>query len=93
MSCSSCRGLRHEINVFGCQRGSLFKPGFNFKLHLYFPGGGWGCVGGWAWVVIIKLKTNLSSTGTGLPTGTELDKSGMLCYLQLTLSEPLEKVK
>ena len=26
---------------------------------------------GW-WVVIIKLKANLSSTGTGLPTGTEL---------------------
>ena len=28
----------------------------NFKLHLYFPG----------WMVIIKLKANLSSTGTGL---------------------------
>ena len=26
------------------------------------------------WVVIIKLKANLSSTGTGLPTGTELCK-------------------
>ena len=25
-------------------------------------------------VVIIKLKANLSSTGTGLPTGTELIK-------------------
>ena len=24
------------------------------------------------WVVIIKLKADLSSTGTGLPTGTEL---------------------
>ena len=31
----------------------------NFKLHLYFPGGG----GGWVGVVIIKLKANLSSTG------------------------------
>ena len=36
----------------------------NCKLDLYFPGGGW--------VVIIKVKANLSSTGTGLPTGTEL---------------------
>ena len=34
----------------------------NCKLDLYFPG----------WVVIIKVKANLSSTGTGLPTGTEL---------------------
>ena len=24
------------------------------------------------WVVMIKLKANISSTGTGLPTGTEL---------------------
>ena len=31
-----------------------------FKLHLYFPGGGGG------WVVIIKLKANLSSNWTGL---------------------------
>ena len=36
-----------------------------------FPGwGGW--VGGGGWVVLIKVKANLSSTGTGLPTGTEL---------------------
>ena len=28
-----------------------------------------GAVG---WVVIIKLRANLSSTGTGIPTGTEL---------------------
>ena len=27
-------------------------------------------IGGW--VVMIKLKANISSTGTGLPTGTEL---------------------
>ena len=40
----------------------------NFKLHLYFPGGG---VAGWGGV-IIKIKANLSSTGSGLPTGTEL---------------------
>ena len=26
------------------------------------------------WVVLIKVKANLSSTGTGLPTGTELGK-------------------
>ena len=26
------------------------------------------------WVVIIKFKANLSSTGTRLPTGTELGK-------------------
>ena len=37
----------------------------NCNLDLYFPG----------WVVIIKVKANLSSTGTGLPTGTELGKS------------------
>ena len=30
----------------------------NFKLHLYFSR--------WAGVVVIKLKANLSSTGTGL---------------------------
>ena len=41
----------------------------NYKLYLYFPG--W--VGG-GWVVIIKLKANLSLTGTRLPTGTELGK-------------------
>ena len=37
----------------------------NCNLDLYFPG----------WVVIIKVKANLSSTGTGLPTGTELGKN------------------
>ena len=42
----------------------------NFKLHLYFPRVGWVGVGGW--VVIVNLKVNLSSTDTGLPTGTEL---------------------
>ena len=36
----------------------------NFKLHLYFPG--WVGVGGGGWVVIIKLKANLSSNWTGL---------------------------
>ena len=44
----------------------------NCKLDLYFPG--WVGVGGGGWVVIIKVKANLSSTGTGLPTGTELGK-------------------
>ena len=42
------------------------------------PQQGWvGWVGelGWVGVVIVKLKANLSSTGTGLPTGTELGKS------------------
>ena len=37
----------------------------NCNLDLYFPG----------WVVIIKVKANLISTGTGLPTGTELGKN------------------
>ena len=46
----------------------------NCKLDLYFPGWGWGWVDGGGWVVIIKVKANLSSTGTGLPTGTELGK-------------------
>ena len=41
-----------------------------FKLHLYFPG--WVGVGGW--VVIIKLKANLSSNWTGL--GLDLDWTG-----------------
>ena len=35
-------------------------------------GMGWRLVGEGVWVVIIKLKANLSSTGTVLPTGTEL---------------------
>ena len=39
----------------------------NFMLHLYFPRGGW--------VLTIKFKANLSSTGTGLPIGTELGKN------------------
>ena len=38
-----------------CQYVANFKL---CKLHLYFPGGGWG------WVGIIKLKANLSSTVT-----------------------------
>ena len=45
----------------------------NCKLDLYFPG--WLGADGWVgWVVIMKLKAYLSSTGTGLPTGTELGK-------------------
>ena len=40
----------------------------NCRLGLYFPRGG----GGWLGVVIIGLKANLSSTATGLPSGTEL---------------------
>ena len=50
----------------------------NFKLHLYFPG--W--VGG-VGVVVIKLKANLSSTDTGLPTGTELGNKKKLAKLFL----------
>ena len=34
----------------------------NIKLHLYFPGWVGVGVGGGGWVVIIKLKANLSST-------------------------------
>ena len=66
----------------------------NFKLHLYFPG--WVGVGGW--VVIIKLKANLSSNWTGLGldldwTGTELGKilsSGMFNSRIPTLSLELD---
>ena len=41
----------------------------NFKLHLYFPGGG---VDEWVGVVIIKLKANLSSNWTGLKLSMEI---------------------
>ena len=48
----------------------------NCKLDLYFPG----------WVVIIKVKANLSSTGTGLPTGTELGKKSIYWYAYENIS-------
>ena len=57
-----------------------------------FPGGG-------GWVVIIKVKANLSSTGTGLPTGTELGKNednNMYNYEKMnngTVTEKLEIAK
>ena len=51
----------------------------NFKLYLYFSRGGWGGA-----IIKLKAKANLSSTGTGLPTGTELGNKTRLRFLNIT---------
>ena len=55
----------------------------NCKLGLYFTGGwsgvGWW-FGGWAGVVIIKLKANLSSIGTGLNWNWAWQKNMQVLY-------------
>ena len=50
----------------------------------HFPG--WGGMVGWVGSVIIKLKANLSLTGTGLPTETKLRDKLDLNWAKLSLS-------
>ena len=56
----------------------------NFKLYLYFPG---GLVGVGGWVVIIKLKANLSSNWTGL--GLELSLAKAILTTIISISRVL----
>ena len=49
--------------------------------------------GGWLGVVIIKLKVDLNSTDTGLPTGTQLGKNvWQLVYAEFKCCEHVEHI-